>query len=126
MTSNIVVSFIYWHFIERSRSLLQVWRNFLFFSANFFSTPLLLKTLFSPWRRYNWSYPRGFDVGKYFETIISNIFSRIVGAICRSAMIIAGTIFQVFVLVAGVIIFLGWLFLPVLVLAGLLFSLGIL
>lgn len=126
MTSNIVASFIYWHFIERSKSLLQVWKNFLFFSANFFSTPLLLKTLFSPWRRYNWSYPRGFDVGKYFETIISNLFSRIIGAICRSAMIIAGTIFQVFVLVTGAIIFLGWLFLPVLTLIGLLFSLGIL
>ena len=125
MTSNIITSFIYWHFVERSKLLLQVWKNFLFFSANFFSTPLLLKTLFFPWRRYSWSYPRGFDIGGYFEIIISNLFSRLIGAICRLVLIMVGTIFQLFVFIAGAIIFLWWLFLPVLVLAGLLFSLGI-
>jgi len=105
--------------------LLQVWKNFILFSINFFSTPLLLKTFFSPWRRYNWSYPRGFDIQGYFETITSNLFSRFLGAICRLVLIIIGTIFQIFIIVAGAIIFLGWLFLPSLLLAGLLFALNI-
>lgn len=125
MTDNIITSWFRWHFYERSRFLLEAWRNFILFSVNFFSTPLLLKTLFSPWRRYNWSYPRGFDFKEFFETLTSNFFSRFLGAICRLVLIIIGTIFQVFVVFTGAIIFLGWLFLPLLVLAGLLFALNI-
>ena len=125
MTNNIIISWVSWHFYEMSKFLLQVWRNFILFAINFFSTPLLLKTLFSPWRRYNWSYPRGFDIQGYLETIISNFFSRFLGAICRVVLIIIGTIFQIFVIIAGGVIFLGWLLLPFLTLAGMLFALNI-
>ncbi len=125
MTNNIIISWFWWHFYEMSKFLLQVWKNFLLFGINFFSTPLLLKTLLSPWRRYNWSYPRGFDIQGYFETIASNLFSRFLGAICRLVLIIIGTVFQIFIVVAGAMIFLGWLFLPFLMLAGLLFALNI-
>lgn len=125
MTNNIIISWFWWHFYERSKFLLQVWKNFLLFVINFFSTSLLLRTLISPWRRYNWSYPRGFDIQGYLETIISNFFSRFLGAICRLVLIIIGTIFQIFIVIAGAIIFLGWLALPFLVLAGLLFTLNI-
>lgn len=123
--NNILTTWFYWHFYETPKVLLQVWRNFVLFSMNFFSTPLLLKTLFSPWRRYKWNYPRSFDIGKYLETIISNLFSRLMGAICRIFLIIIGTIFQIFVVIAGAILFLGWLVLPILLLAGLLFALNI-
>lgn len=123
--NNILTAWFYWHFYETPKVLLQIWRNFILFSMNFFSTPLLLKTLFSPWRRYKWNYPRGFDIGKYLETIISNLFSRLMGVICRIFLIIIGTIFQIFVVMAGAILFLGWLLLPILLLAGLLFALNI-
>lgn len=126
MASNILTSFISWHFIEAPKFLLQVWKNFIQFSINFFSTPLLLKTLFSPWRRYNWSYPRGFDVMAYFETFVSNFFSRFLGAIVRLVLIILGIIFQIFVVVFGAVVFLAWLVLPIVCLAGLLFVLNIL
>ncbi|MBU4274852.1 hypothetical protein KKE19_03495 [Patescibacteria group bacterium] len=126
MVDNILVLWLFWHFYEMPKFLLQVWKNFILFAINFFSTPLLLKTLFSPWRRYNWSYPRGFDIRGYLETIISNFFSRFLGAICRIVLIIIGSILQIFVVIVGAIIFLGWLILPLLVLIGLLFVLTIL
>ena len=123
--NNILTSWFNWHFYGASNFLLGVWRNFILFSLNFFSTPLLLKTLFAPWRKYNWGYPRGFDIQQYAEVFISNFFSRLIGAICRIFLIIFGIIFQAFVLVSGAIIFLAWLVLPFLVLGGLLFSLSI-
>ena len=125
MGDSIIAIWSYWHFYEASKFLLRVWKNFILFSINFFSIPLLLKTLFYPWRRYKWGYPRGFDIGKYLETITSNLFSRLMGAICRIFLIIIGTIFQIFVVAAGVVLFVGWLLLPILLLAALLFSLNI-
>lgn len=125
MSSTVIISWIFWHFYEAPNFLLKVWRNFILFSANFFSTPLLLKTLFSPWRRYKWGYPKGFDIKKYLETITSNLLSRFLGAVCRIVLIIVGTLFQIFVVIAGAIIFLGWLALPFIVFSMLLFSLAI-
>jgi len=125
MSNNILASWFLWHFYEEPRFLLQVWRNYIQFSIDFFSTPLLLKTLFSPWRRYNWGYPRGFDVGKFFETLTSNILSRIVGAISRFVLIIVGIVFQIFIVIAGAVVFLGWIALPLAVLMGLLFCFGL-
>ena len=122
---NIISSWISWHFYEKPKFLMQVWQNFISFGSNFFSIPLLLKTFFSPWHRYNWSYPKGFDIGGFLNTFISNVFSRFIGAICRFILIIAGILFQIFILVAGSIIIFVWVCLPVLLLAGLLFSLGI-
>lgn len=112
---NIITSWFLWHFYETPKFLIHVWCNFFLFSLNFFSTPLLLKSLLSPWRRYKWSYPRGLDVKEFFNTLISNFFSRLIGAICRLSLIIIGIFFQIFVVVFGAILFVGWLFLPLLV-----------
>jgi len=125
MPDNILILWFFWHFYEMPLFLLQVWKNFIVFSINFFSTPLLLKTLISPWRRYKWSFPRGFDIMGYLETISSNFFSRFLGMICRIVLIIIGSIFQVFVLISGAVVLLIWLVLPLLVLAGLLFVFAI-
>ncbi len=123
--SNIFVLWFSWHFFEAPKFILGVWKNFIGFSVEIFSTPLLLKTFFSPWRRYNWSYPRGLDFGKIFETLTSNIFSRILGAIMRTGLLIGGIAFQITVLLGGLVLFIGWLILPLFCIAGLLFSFSI-
>lgn len=109
---NIIISWVVWHFYEMSRFLFSVWENFIWFSAGFFSVPLLIRTLFSPWRRYKWRYPKGFDIGEFFSTLISNIFSRIVGAFARTVLILLGIASQLFILLFGGIVFLLWIFLP--------------
>ena len=123
---NVFLQYLAWQFLDVSKSILLGWKNFLKFGLNYFSVPLLIKTLFSHWRRYKWSYPRGFDIGKYFEVFISNLISRILGAIMRIFLIIIGILAEVFIIFAGMIIFLGWLVLPILLILGLIFGFKIL
>jgi len=120
---NIFAVWLEWQFYEVPRFLLQIWANYFIFAVNFFSFTLLVKTFFSPWRRYRWRYPRGFDIGEFFSTLISNFFSRILGALMRVVLIVAGICFQLFVALSGLIIFIAWLFLPLIVIAGFLFIL---
>ncbi len=116
---NIIFLWIGWYYFEMSNNLLEAWKNFLFFNLNYFSIPLLLKTFFSPWRRYKWNYSRGFDIKQYFETFISNLVSRILGAICRVVLILIGIVTEVFIFIFGSFVFLVWLILPALLLIGL-------
>jgi hypothetical protein len=116
--SNILVVWTVWQFYEVPRFLLQIWNNYMAFASNFFSFKLLLKTFFSPWRRYKWRYPKGFDVAEFFNTLISNIFSRILGAMMRTVLIIMGVISQVTVALVGLVIFIAWLLLPFIIVGG--------
>lgn len=117
-TKNIILQWIYWQFYEMPKFLLQVWGNYIVFSANFFSVPLLLKTFLAPWHRYKWQYPRGLDVFEFFNTLISNIVSRFLGALMRIVLIVVGIFLQIFVVLAGLVIFVGWLAIPFIILVG--------
>lgn len=109
---SIVTSWFLWHFVEMPKFLFLVWKNYLAFGSNFFSIPLLFSTLFSPWRRYKWHYPKGFDIWGYYTTFISNVFSRITGAICRFFLIIFGVVTQIFIFTLGIIVILFWILMP--------------
>jgi hypothetical protein len=115
---NIISLWFYWHFYEMPKFLLGVWKNYILFALNYFSLPILLKSLFAPWRKYRWNYPKGFNVGEFFSTLISNAFSRFLGALMRIVLIIAGILFQIFVIFAGLVIFLLWILTPFIIIAG--------
>jgi len=119
----ILIQYLHWHFFELPREILGAWRNFLKFNFNYFSIPLLLKTLFSHWRRYKWQYGRSFDIGKYLNVFFSNLTSRVLGAIMRVFLILLGLLTQIFIIFLGIIVFLGWLALPALLIIGLIFGL---
>ncbi len=120
---NIFSLWFFWHFYEMPKFLLSVWKNHILFALNYFSLPILLKSLFAPWRKYRWNYPKMLDVGEFFSTLVSNAFSRIIGAVMRIVLIIAGILFQIFVIFAGLIIFLLWMLIPFIIIAGLIFVL---
>ena len=120
--SNIFTLWLYWHFLEAPKGILRGWRNFLKFGLNYFSLPLLLKTFFSPWRRYSWAYPRGFSIGIYIEVFFSNLISRFLGAMVRSFLVVIGMFFVALLAIGGLIVFLGWIILPFLIALGLLFG----
>ncbi|OGZ69438.1 MAG: hypothetical protein A3F47_01755 [Candidatus Staskawiczbacteria bacterium RIFCSPHIGHO2_12_FULL_38_11] len=109
---NILTMWVKWHFYEAPKFLFSVWNNYIFFVSNYFSVFLLISTFFSPWRRYKWSYPRGFDISGYYQVFISNFFSRIVGAMLRLVLIIFGVVSQVLVVIAGIIVILIWVLMP--------------
>jgi len=115
---NIIFSWFSWYFYDTLKFILKVWKNYLTFNLNYFSVPLLLKTLFSPWRQYKWSYGRGFDIQRYLEAFFSNLISRFLGAFVRIIFILIGLTIEIFIIFIGIIVFLGWLVLPFLLALG--------
>ncbi|MCD6410565.1 hypothetical protein J7K92_01330 [bacterium] len=115
MRYSVLGEYIKWHYCEMPKEIQRGWFNYLKFYLNYFSVPILLKTFFTPWRRYSWSYGRGFSFSRYFEVFISNMSTRIIGMIVRTFLIIAGIIVDLFVLVFGAGFYLIWFFLPVII-----------
>jgi len=123
---NIISLWFIWYFFEMPQNILKAWKNSLLFNLNYFSIFLLLRTLFSHWKRYSWKRGRGFNIGEYFNVLFSNLMSRFMGAIVRSVLILIGLIFEVFIILFGIVIFLGWFILPILLVFGVLISLSLL
>jgi len=123
---NIFLAWLSWQFFEVPLAILKGWRNFLLFGLNYFSVSLLLKTLFSPWKRYSVSYGRGFDIGRYSSALLSNLIFRLLGAIMRSFLILIGLLAEVLIVFLGLAVFFIWLFLPVIFFWGLIFGFKIL
>lgn len=119
--NNIFVEWALWQFVEMPNFLFAVWKNYFLFAVNYFSAPVLLKTFFSPWKKYNWQYPKNFDISLYAQTFVSNTFSRFLGALMRIALLIIGAFFQAFVAVAGFFVLLAWTMIPFIALIGLVF-----
>ena len=104
--------FIEWYFFEQPRAIIRGWKNLLKFNLEYFSIPLLLRTLFSPWRRYRWSYGRGFDFRRYLEAFVSNAISRGLGAILRIFLIIIGLVLETLLLIGGIVGLILWFIWP--------------
>jgi len=122
---NIIVMWFLWHFYEMPKFLVLVWKNYLLFGLDYFSINLLFKTLFSPWRKYKWIYPKGFDIKEFFNTLISNAFSRILGAVCRMFLIVIGSFVQVFIFATGIFLITLWFLTPFITIAAFIFFLAL-
>lgn len=124
---NIFIQLLLWHFMEMPKEIVLVWKNILLFNLNFFSVSLLLKTFFSPWRRYGMGYTgRGFNPGKYIETFFSNLIFRLFGALIRSFLILTGIIIEAFIFALGLVLTVAWVLLPVIIIGGFFFGLKVL
>ena len=126
MQSLLLLRYFKWHYVDALKDILRGWGNILWFEFNYFSVWLLLRTLFSPWRRITWDYGRGFDLGRYLFTFASNLVSRILGAFVRIWLVCAGIIGQLLLLFLGSLFFLFWLVLPALIIAAFLYGLFLL
>jgi len=126
MQQNIVFQYLIWHFFDMPKNILRAWRDYLRFNLNYFSVPLLLKTLFSPWKKYRVSYGKGLDVGKYLEAFFSNLIFRIFGAIIRAFLIVIGITAEFVIVLGGAMAFFAWLVLPALLILGIYYGFRIL
>ena len=118
MSQNILIQYLEWQFFDTPKGILRGWQNCLKFNLNYWSVPLLLKTWLSPWRRYRYSYGKGFSFARYFEVFTFNMTSRVLGAIMRTFFIVFGILAETIVVMVGVGLFFLWLMLPLLLFWG--------
>ena len=125
-SQNIFFKWVCWQFFDMPREILRIWKNFLKFNLEYFSVPLLIKTYFSYWRGYKWSYGRGFDLARWAEAFFSNLISRSLGAFLRTFLILFGTIAEIILFFLGLIFLLIWIFLPFILMAGIFYGIKLL
>jgi hypothetical protein len=122
----IILVFWKWYYGEAVKNVLTAWKNFIIFAYNYFSIPLLFKTLLAPWRRDVTKKPRGLDFKKFFEYLSFNAISRGVGFVIRFFTIIVGVIYLFLTIVLGAMFFVLWLVLPFIILGLLIFAIVLL
>lgn len=113
------MEFLAWHYSEG----LSFYANRYLYSlrsiVHYFSLPVLLTSLFSPWKRLVVTKKRaGFDLATYFSDLSFNLVSRFVGAAVRIILFISGVAAYLLFAIFGAIGFLLWLVIPV-------FSIGV-
>lgn len=122
--NNLFFKWFVWHFKDAPGFILKALGNFLRFSLNYFSVFPLLRTLFHPWKRLSQGYRKGLaNIGENFQVFVLNSFSRLIGFLFRSVVIIVGLIVTTFTFIVSVLAFLIWFILPFIITAGFLFSL---
>jgi ATP-dependent Clp protease ATP-binding subunit ClpC len=115
------MEFIAWYYGLGLKKLIGIWKNYVEFIWYNFSVANFIKTLFSAWRRdVSRVNVRGLHPLIFLQTLVENIFTRIIGAIIKIIMIFIALILELFVTVLGLFVFLLWVTVPL----ALLFSLG--
>jgi hypothetical protein len=122
MAQPIIFQYIRWHYFEMPKNILNGWGNFLEFGISYFSTIELAKSLFAPWRRIQEGYEKRFAPTQWVEAFTLNMMSRIIGAVLRFCLICLGFVAEVFIFLAGLIVFLFWLLLPLIAGASVFFG----
>lgn len=105
------VSYFAWHYSRGLRDLLVAWGNITWAVINFFSVPLLLGTFFSPWKRMEDTAPEG-DIEGFFETVVVNMLSRLVGMFIRFWLIILGVLSGLLSVLMLALLVIIWLVAP--------------
>jgi len=112
-----LLDFSFWYYTRAFRDIFAVWLNFMWFIVHFFSIPLLLRTLFAPWKRIT-DESRSKSVEDFFATHLMNAMSRVLGALVRVIVIACGVLFLLFGTLALFFVLALWVCLPVASLAG--------
>ncbi|MFZ2523178.1 MAG: hypothetical protein WAW92_02215 [Minisyncoccia bacterium] len=109
--------YLAWHYTTAFSDMMNIWKNFFSFLYEFFSIPLLIRTLFSPWRRMKEDYGR---IEDFFGNLVVNTMMRLVGAVIRIIFILMGLTSLLFCALVGVALFVFWVALPFLLIYSLL------
>lgn len=126
MGKLIIIDYLNWHFIEATRDIALAWKNFLWFGLNYFSVPILVKTFFSHWHKYYFSYGDKWNPQRWIEAFTFNSMSRIIGAMLRFVLIISGILFELGIFLIGLIGLIAWICAPIILLAIFIFAFGLL
>lgn len=90
-------------------------------SSDFFSFKLLINTLFAPYKQISAGSVQG-AFGDIVRAFFDRLLSRVIGAVIRTFMIVAGLVVMFLQSIYGVISVVVWLVIPLLPIAGLIIS----
>lgn len=99
--SLVLPSYIQWHYTDALRNIWGILTNFVWFFYNFFSVPLLLKTLIAPWHTL--------ETG---ENAFGNFISYAFGFMIRGAIIVFAYAIIIGIFFIGIAFYIFWLTLP--------------
>lgn len=113
----IIRDYFVWHYTTAWFLMWGVWRNFLWFVIHFFSLPQLMRSWFTPFKRI--TEPRGnrFDLEDFASYVIIGLLSRIIGALIRTIIIVAGVCVLIGTVMAGFVIYLLWALVPLIIIS---------
>jgi len=116
-------NFFHWYCNEGIYNLLEIWRNYMLFSWRYFSIKELFVTWFFPWHRdvvfANW---RGFNPLRFFETLLENLISRLMGTLVRTFVILSGLVVFMLTFLIGIATTLIWISFPIIFIVVLVLS----
>lgn len=107
------MNYLRWHYFDSPKFILELIGNYLFFVGHLFSVKILLKTLFSPWRKLTADKEKH-GLGGALDAVSFNLVSRFMGFVVRASTILTSLIFFFLVLLIGTFLFLFWFIIPVL------------
>ena len=107
------MGFLSWHYTKGLEFYIRRWLSYSDYLNHYFSLPLLISTLFSPWKRLIVEDKKpGFDIRRFFETLTFNLISRGIGAIVRFSLFWVGIVSIVSVYLGGVVGLFIWVAIP--------------
>ena len=107
------MEFLAWHYSFGVNYYIESWMRQFKWIRHYFSLPLLLRTLFAPWKRMiMFDNKPGFDLNRFFQTLTFNMVSRVVGAGVRITLFFVGIVLLVVTFFAGVFGFIFWVLIP--------------
>jgi len=107
------MQFLAWYYTKGFEHYIDSWLSTFDYVNHSFSLPLLLKTLFAPWKRLiDVDRSPGFNLQKKFEVFTFNMISRCIGAVVRFTLIWVGMVLIVLTFLAGVLGLIFWTLLP--------------
>jgi hypothetical protein len=109
----VLMEFLSWYYSKGVSYYLESWSQSINQTLHNFSLGLLLRTLFSPWKKLiEDDKSPGFNFQKKFEVFTFNLISRGIGAVVRMGLFWVGIIFVIGVTLGGAVGFVFWLVLP--------------
>ncbi len=113
---RIIPHFLLWYYRDHSLQILKRYVEYALAFRESFSIIFLVRTLFSPWKKIQDTYPRkGFDMQAIAEAFFMNVTTRAIGASIRLSSIIIGVVLQIILCMGFAVYLLFWLVFPVIV-----------
>jgi hypothetical protein len=110
-----LLAYVRWHYGKGFSEFVDIARNFFGFLLHFFSFKLLLRTLFSPWKRIGESYEKGLHIESVLSVFIVNSLMRVVGLFSRLSIILLGLAATLVFFVVSFVSSVIWLLMPIVI-----------